>query len=296
MKKLRRTMLFCPAVNPKLYIDAPLYGADCIIFDLEDSVKYTQKVEARDLLCEALKSFTFDGVEIFARINPLYTEFGEDDVRFLVPAGLRNMRLPMCEKVEDVVKLDKLLTEVEKLNGIEEGSCKIQCSIETPLGVENVFDISVASKRIVSISFGAEDYTRLLGVDRTKNALELFYARSRVCNAASIARIDAMDTVWADFNDTEGFEGEVKVAKQLGFSGKSCIHPSQIEIVHKIFTPDMVEVEKSMRILKAVKEANIEQGGVIQVDGKMVDVPVIEKAKKIIELAIGAGLVGEDYE
>ncbi len=296
MKKLRRTMLFCPATNPKLYLDAPLYEPDCIIFDLEDAVKYSQKLEARDLLAEALSSLNFKDVEIFARINPLYTEFGEDDVRVLVKAGLRQMRLPMCETKENVLELDKLLSEVEKSCGLEEGICKIQCSIETPLAVENVFEIASASKRIISISFGAEDYTRLLGVDRTKDAKELFYARSRVANAASIARIDAMDTVWADFNDLEGFENEVKDAKQLGFSGKSCIHPSQIEIVHNVFTPDMVEVEKSLRIMKVVKEANIEQGGVIQVDGKMIDIPVIEKAKRIIELAVGAGMVGDDYE
>ncbi len=296
MKKLRRTMLFCPATNPKLYLDAPLYEPDCIIFDLEDAVKYSQKLEARDLLAEALMSLDFNGVEIFARINPLYTEFGEDDVRVLVKAGLRNMRLPMCETKENVLELDYVLREVEKEFEIEEGSCKIQCSIETPLGVENVFDIATSCKRVVSISFGAEDYTRLLGVDRTKNAKELFYARSRVANAASIARIDAMDTVWADFNDLDGFESEVCDAKQLGFSGKSCIHPSQIEVVHKVFTPDMMEVEKSLRIMEVVKKANIEQGGVIQIDGKMIDIPVIEKAKRIIELAIGAGLVGDDND
>ncbi len=296
MKKLRRSMLFCPATNPKLYLDAPLYKPDCIIFDLEDSVNYSQKLEARDLLAEALKSLSFGSCEVFARINPLYSEFGYDDVRVLVKAGLRNMRLPMCESADDVLELDKLLTEVEKSFGLETGVCKIQCSIETPLAVENVFDIAKSSKRVISVSFGAEDYTRLLGVDRTKNAKELFYARSRVCNAASIARIDAMDTVWADFADVEGFENEVKEAKQLGFSGKSCIHPSQIETVHNVFTPDITEVEKSLRILKAVKSANIEKGGVIQVDGKMVDVPVIEKAKRIVELAKGANLVGENYE
>ncbi len=292
-KNLRRTMLFCPAINPKLYIDGPMYNCDCIIFDLEDSIRYDQKVEARDLLCEAHKALNFDGVEIFVRINPLYTEFGKDDVRALVEAGINRFRLPMCETVENVLELDQLLTELEKEFNVEAGSCLIQCSIETPLGVENAFSLATSSPRVTSISFGAEDYTRLLGVNRTKTAEELFYARSRVCNAASIASIDAIDTVWADFNDLEGFEKEVKLAKQLGFAGKSCIHPLQISVVHDIFTPSMEEVESSLVILREVKKAGIEQGGVIQVDGKMIDIPVIEKARRIVDLAIGANLIEE---
>ncbi len=290
---LRRTMLFCPAINPKLYIDGPMYDSDCIIFDLEDSIRYDQKSEARDLLCEAYKALDFSGVEVFVRINPLYTEFGRDDVIALVEAGVTRFRLPMCEKVENVIELENLLSECEKKFGIESGSCLIQCSIETPLGVENALSLATASKRVTSISFGAEDYTRLLGVDRTKTAEELFYARSRVCNAASIAGVDAIDTVWADFNDIEGFENEVRLAKQLGFAGKSCIHPSQVSVVHGIFTPSMDEVEKSLVILREVKKAGIEKGGVIQVDGKMIDIPVIEKARRIVDLAIGANLIEE---
>ncbi len=188
-KNLRRTMLFCPAINPKLYIDSPMYNSDCIIFDLEDSIRYDQKEEARDLLCEAYEALEFDNIEIFVRINPLYTEFGNDDVRALVKSGITRFRLPMCEKIENVLELDNLLTECEKEFGKEVGSCLIQCSIETPLGVENVLQIVQSSPRVTSVSFGAEDYTRLLGVDRTKSAEELFYARSKVCNAASIASI-----------------------------------------------------------------------------------------------------------
>lgn len=292
-KNLRRTMLFCPAVNPKLYIDGPMYNPDCIIFDLEDSIRYDQKVEARDLLCAAYKELDFHGVEIFVRINPLYTEFGVDDVKALVEAGIRRFRLPMCEKVENVTELDELLTSLETKFGIEAGSCLIQCSIETPLGVENAFALASASSRVTSISFGAEDYTRLLGVDRTKSAEELFYARSRVCNAASVAGVDAIDTVWADFNDLEGFKNETKMARQLGFAGKSCIHPLQINEVHKIYTPTMDEVEKSLVILREVEKAGIDKGGVIQVDGKMVDIPVIEKARRIVDLALGAKLIEE---
>lgn len=291
IKKLRRTMLFCPAQNPSLYIDSPVYAPDCIIFDLEDAVRYDEKDAARDLLAEALRTLSFGKCEVFARINPLYTEFGKDDVRTLVPAGLRNMRLPMCERPEQVVELDALLTEVEQAYGIPAGSCKIQCSLETPLGVWNAMEIAKASSRVISISFGAEDYTRLLGVDRTKDASELQFARQRIANVASICGIDAIDTVWADFKDIEGFKKEVSYARQIGFAGKSCIHPSQVAQVHGIFTPKMEEVEQALIIIKAAADAGIEKGGVVQVNGKMVDIPVIEKARRIVGLAKAAGLV-----
>lgn len=288
MSKLRRTMLFCPASEPKMFYNTPVYHPDCIIFDLEDAVAYAEKDSARDLLCEAVKTLDFKDIEIFVRINPLYTAFGETDVREVVKAGVRNIRLPMCETAEDVKKLEALLAEVEKENNIDVGAVKIQCAIETPKGVLNALAIATASPRVVAISFGAEDYTRTLGVDRTKTAKELTYARSYIVLAASVANVDAIDTVWADVSDIEGFRAEVQEAKILGFSGKSCVHPAQVKEVHKIFTPSQEEVEKSLRIIRAAKEAEEKGIGVIAVDGKMVDVPVIQKAERIISLAKAA--------
>ncbi|MEW9124505.1 MAG: aldolase/citrate lyase family protein [Thermotaleaceae bacterium] len=288
MKKLRRTMLFCPASEPKMFYNTPVYNPDCIIFDLEDAVAYSEKDSARDLLCEAIKALDFKDIEIFVRINPLYTEFGETDVREVVKAGVRNIRLPMCETPEDVLKLEKLLDEVEKENLLEPGNVKIQCAIETPKGVLNALAIATASPRVVAISFGAEDYTRTLGVDRTKTAKELTHARSYIVLAASVANVDAIDTVWADVSDMEGFKQEAGEAKILGFSGKSCIHPAQVKEVHKIFTPAPDEIEKSLKIIRAAKEAEEQGIGVITVDGKMVDIPVIQKAERIVELGKAA--------
>ncbi len=290
-QKARRTMMFAPANNPKMLMMAHLYGADCVIFDLEDAVKYDDKDAARDLLAEALKTINYGETEIFARINPLSTEFGKDDVKILVPAGLRKMRLAMCEKPEHVIELDELLTKVEEENGIEIGSCKIQCSLETPLAVMNAVSIATASKRVVSISFGAEDFTRTLGATRTKEGKEIFTARSMVVMAAAIAGVDAIDTVWSDLDDEIGFKEEVKTSLNMGFAGKSCIHPSQVKIVHEIFTPTKEELEKSLTIVEAAKNADINKGGVITVNGKMVDIPVIAKAEKIVRLAKSAGMI-----
>lgn len=290
-KRARRTMMFAPANNPKMLVTAHLYGPDCVLFDLEDAVKYEDKDAARDLLAEALKTVDYGETEIFARINPLSTEFGKDDVKILVPAGLRKMRLAMCESPEQVKELDRLLTEVEKEHGIENGAYKIQCSLETPLAVMNAVSIATASPRVISISFGAEDFTRTMGAERTKEGKELFVARTMVVMAAAVAGVDAIDTVWSDLDDEAGFKEEVKSSMNLGFAGKSCIHPSQVKIVHKIFTPDEKELEKSLEIVRAAEAANINKGGVITVNGKMVDIPVIAKAEKVVRLAKSAGMI-----
>lgn len=284
VNKLRRTMLFCPANEPKLYQSAPAYNPDCIIFDLEDAISYTEKDAARDLLCEALKVIDFGNVEVFARINPLYTEFGKIDVTQTVAAGLRNIRLPMCESKKNVEELDVLLTEVEKVNGIEEGSVKIQCAIETPKGVFNAAEIASASKRVISISFGAEDYTNSLGTERVKGHEQLAYARGYVALVASLYGVDAIDTVWTDLDDHEGFEKETRMAKSLGFKGKSCIHPAQIKVVKEIYTPSEEEAEKARGIIEAAAEAEKNHKGVILFNGKMIDAPVINKARRILEL------------
>jgi citrate lyase subunit beta/citryl-CoA lyase len=282
----RRTMLFCPASNPKMLYTAHLYEPDCILFDLEDAVSYSDKIAARDLLVEALKVVDYRNVEIFARINPLYTEFGEQDVRELVEAGLKRLRLPMCESKENIEELDKLLTDAEKKLGIKEGAVKIQGAIETPKGAFNAHEIAKASPRMISISFGAEDFTRELGVSRTAEGKELLYGRTQVVMAAKLAGIDPIDTVWTNLEDHEGFLKEALDAKILGFTGKSCIHPKQISQIHQIFSPTQKEIESAIKIIKACQEQGLlKEGGVILVDGKMVDGPVIRKAEHILKMA-----------
>ena len=284
MEKLIRSMLFCPGNNPKLYYTAPVYNPDCIIFDLEDSVELSEKDAARDLLVEAIKSLDFGSVEIFVRVNSVTTPFFEDDIKAIIPAGIRNIRLPMCQTKADVIKLDKLIHSIEVEHNIEIGSTKIQVGIETPKGVLNSSELAGASKRVMGLSFGAEDYTASLGIDRTKKGKELFFARSMIVNVAGMYGITATDTVWADINDSVGFIEEIKEIKALGFNSKSCIHPSQIDILHDVLKPTEEQIKKAKVILAAVEKANVETGGVIAVDGKMIDIPVITKAKKIMSL------------
>lgn len=277
-----RTMLFCPANKPKVYLNAPVFHPDCILFDLEDAVAMSEKDAGRDLLCKAMESLDFGDCMVFARVNGTSTPFFEDDVRAIVPSGIRYMRLSMCDSPDDVITLDQLLSEVEKVNGIEEGTVKIQCSIETAKGVLNARESVHASDRVISLSFGAEDYTNSMGTVRTIDGNELSYARTYLPVVAAEAGITAVDTVWSNYKDEEGFAREVQWAKTLGFTGKSCIHPSQINIANKLLSPTEEEIEYAQRIIDAEKEATAAGIGVFTVDNKMVDYPIISKARKIL--------------
>ena len=277
-------MLFCPASQPKMFLNAPVFQPDAILFDLEDAVAYAEKDSARDLLCEAMGQMDFGACRVFVRINSLHTPFGEEDVRAVVPAGIRYLRLAMCETAADVRELDGLLAAVEAEHQLPVGSVKVQCSIETARGVLNAREIVAASPRVISLSFGAEDYTRSMGTSRSKSAQE--FARTYLPVVAAEAGISAIDTVWSALDDQEGFEAEVRNARALGFSGKSCIHPSQVPVVHRLYTPDEEEVAHARRVMEAMRAAEQAGAGVFTVDGKMVDAPVIAKARRVL-LQIG---------
>ena len=291
MEKLRRTMMFVPASNPNMIVNAQVFKPDCIIFDLEDAMSIREKDSGRDLIAEALKDIEYPECEIFVRTNPLYTPFGEEDIRVLVAAGLRNLRPPMIETAEDIKEVDELLTDIEKELGLEIGTVKILGAIETAKGVINAYEIATASPRMIGISFGAEDFTRTIGAERSKTGEELFVARSKIVLAAAAAGIDAIDTVFSDIDDDEGLRREAEMAKQLGFAGKSIIHPRQISIVHDVFTPSETDVKDALKVIQAIEEAEEKGLGVISLDGKMVDAPVVARAERIIRLAKGAGII-----
>lgn len=275
-------MLFSPSSKPKNFINAPVYHADCIIFDLEDSISIKEKDSARDLLCEAISSLDYSNCQICVRINSLHTPFGEDDVRAIVPAGIRFIRLAMCESSDDIIELDHLLTQIERHSNIPIGSVKIQASIETAKGVLNAREIVHASQRVISLSFGAEDYTRSMGTNRSADGLELSFARQYLPVVAAEAGITAIDTVWSDLENQEGFIKDVTRAKAFGFSGKSCIHPSQIPYVNSTFFPSCDEISYAKKVISAMREAEEKGIGVFTVDGKMVDEPVVAKAYHIL--------------
>lgn len=285
MSRLRRTMLYVPGNHPGMIRDAHIYGSDSIMFDLEDAVSLREKDAARMLVYYSLKTIDYRPAEILVRVNGLNTPYGRDDFEAIVRAKPDAIRLPKTETPEDIKEADALITRIEKEVGMEYGTVKLMAAIESALGVINAYGIATASKRLIGIAIGAEDFVTDLKTNRSPEGVELLTARSQILFAARAAGIDALDTVFSDVSDEEGFIREVKLIKQLGFDGKSIVNPRQIDIVHKIFTPNDDEINKSIRIIEAIKEAEEKGSGVISLDGKMIDKPIVERAERILELS-----------
>ncbi|EGO8529141.1 citrate (pro-3S)-lyase subunit beta [Enterococcus faecalis] len=293
MERLRRTMMFVPGANAAMLRDAPLYGADSIMFDLEDAVSLKEKDSARVLVHSALKTFDYGNIEIVVRINALDAG-GAEDIEAMVLAGVDVIRLPKTETAQDIIDVEAVITEVEQQNDIPVGTTKMMAAIESAEGVLNAPAIAKSSTRLIGIALGAEDYVTNMKTRRHSDGQELFFARSMILHAARAAGIAAIDTVYSDVDNTEGFEAEVRLIKQLGFDGKSVINPRQIPLVNTIYAPTEKEIQNAKEVIWGIREAEAKGSGVISVNGKMVDKPIVERAERVIALALAAKLITEE--
>ncbi|HFK5851316.1 TPA: citrate (pro-3S)-lyase subunit beta [Streptococcus pyogenes] len=293
MERLRRTMMFVPGANAAMLRDAPLFGADSIMFDLEDSVSLKEKDTSRALVHFALKTFDYSSFETVVRVNGL-DSCGVLDIEAVVLAGVNVIRLPKTETAQDIVDVEAVIERVERENGIEVGRTRMMAAIESAEGVLNAREIAKASKRLIGIALGAEDYVTNMKTRRYPDGQELFFARSMILHAARAAGIAAIDTVYSDVNNTEGFQNEVRMIKQLGFDGKSVINPRQIPLVNEIYTPTKKEIDHAKQVIWAIREAESKGSGVISLNGKMVDKPIVERAERVIALATAAGVLSEE--
>ncbi len=285
--------MFVPGNNPGMMQDAFIYGPDSIMLDLEDSVTMAEKDSARLLVYNALKTIDYGNTEMVVRINPLNTPYGKKDIEAVVKAGVDVIRMPKTETAEEVVEVEREIEKVEKEIGCL-GRTQIMAAIESALGIVNAYAIATASKRMMGIALGAEDYSANLKTQRTPGGAELLLARETIVVAARAAGIAALDTVYSNLNDMDTFRKEVELIKTLGFDGKSIINPRQIEIVNEVFTPSEKAIEKSKVILAAIKEAEQRGSGVIAVNGKMIDRPVVLRAQRTIDLAIASGVLSKE--
>ncbi len=285
MNKLRRSILYVPGNNPGMIRDAHIYGSDAIMLDLEDSVALSEKDAARFLVYNALKTLTFGGKEVIVRINGLDTDYGLKDLEAIVRVQPDIIRLPKTESAQDIIACEKEIERIEVSSGLPVGKIKMMAAIESAEGVLNAREIAHASKRLVGIALGAEDFTADLKTSRSADGIELLTARSMIVMAARSARIDAFDTVYSDINNIDGFINEVKLIKQLGFDGKSVINPNQIKPLHAVYTPTKTEIEKSLAIVEAMEEAKKKGSGVISLNGKMIDKPILDRALHLLDLA-----------
>ena len=281
--RLRRSMMFIPGNNPGMIRDANIYGADSIMFDLEDSVAYTEKDAARLLVYNALKTLDFGSKETVVRINDLSSGLGVADLEAVVRAGVQVVRLPKTDSAQDVIDCEREIERIEKEAGIPVGTTGMMAAIESANGVLNAAAIAKASDRLIGIALGAEDYVTDLKTTRS-DGIELLFARSMILNAARAAGIAALDTVYSDVNNEEGFVAEAPIIKKLGFDGKSIINPRQIELLHKVFMPSEKDLNKARAIMDAIAEANARGSGVASLKGKMIDKPVVIRAQRLLDL------------
>lgn len=293
MERLRRTMMFVPGSNAGMMRDATLYGADSIMFDLEDSVSLNEKDSARTLVHFALKTFDYSSVETVVRINGLDT-VGKLDIESMVLAGINVIRLPKTEDAQDILDVEAEIKKIEEKNNIEVGTTRMMAAIESPGGVLNARAFAHSSDRLVGIALGAEDYVTSMKTTRSPEGVELLFARSSILHAAREAEIAAIDTVYSDVDNEEGLRAEVEHIKQLGFDGKSVINPRQIPIVNSIYAPTAEEIQNAKEVIWAIEEAEAKGSGVIALDGQMIDKPIVERAERVIAIAKAANLLSKE--
>jgi len=293
--KLRRSMLFVPGSNTAMVCNAYVYKPDTVMFDLEDSVALAEKDSARLMVYHALKHFVYKDIETAVRVNPLDSPYGHLDLEAVVTAGVDIVRLPKTDSVEDVLAMQEAIEKIEKKIGRTKKTLLL-AAIESAQGVVNAVDIARCTPRLMGIALGAEDYVRDLRTQRTKAGHELSAARSQILIAARAAKIQAFDSVFSDVRDKEGFIEEVKKIKNLGFDGKSLVNPNQIYLLHHIYAPSQEEIEWALEVVEAAEYAKRNGLGVISIDGRMVDAPVVARAEFTLKLARISGFMGEDDE
>lgn len=290
-----RSMLFVPGSNASMMTNAYVFGADALMFDLEDAVALREKDSARLMVFHALQSPVYRDLDTVVRINPLDTPYGLDDLRAVVRAGVRTVRLPKTDSADDIRELEVEVERIERECGREVGSTRLMAAIESASGVVNAVEIAQASPRMVSIALAGFDYVIDMQTTRSPGGQELYYARCAVLHAARVAGIAAYDVVWSDVNDEEGFLAEVELIKRLGFNGKSLINPRQIHLLHNAYAPTEAELAKAQMVVAAADKAAREGLGVVSLGGKMIDAPIIVAARRTIAFAESSGTRREEH-
>nr|WP_314266924.1 aldolase/citrate lyase family protein [uncultured Moellerella sp.] len=289
-KRTRRSMLFVPGSNAAMLSNSFIYPADALMFDLEDSVTLREKDTARRMVHHALRHPLYQDIETIVRVNALDSAYGIPDLEAVVRGGADIVRLPKTDNAQDVIDIESEILRIEQSCGREPGSTGLLAAIESPMGITQAVNIAHSSSRLIGIALGAEDYVRNLRTERSPEGTELLYARCAILQAARSAGIQAFDTVYSDANNEEGFLHEAAHIKQLGFDGKSLINPRQIELIHNLYAPTQKEADYAQRVVDAAEASEREGKGVVSLNGKMVDSPVIERARLVLSRAALSGI------
>jgi citrate lyase subunit beta/citryl-CoA lyase len=278
-----RTLLFVPGNSDRMVARAPHAGADAIVIDLEDAVPLAEKRAARKLLRAQIPAIAAHGRPLFVRVNNVATGLTRDDVMAAVRPGVTGVVHPKTESAQDLRDLDVLLREAEMKNGVRPGDIATIPLIESARGVLRCEEIARASDRVVALSVGGEDYSAELAVPR--GAVALSHLRYVVATVAAALGVFAIDTPWPSIKDAAGLAAEAQLAGAIGFKGKYVIHPGQVDAVNAAFTPDDAAVAYARRVIEAAAAAAKARRGAVSLEGRMIDPPVVARARAIIALA-----------
>ncbi len=282
---MRRSMLFLPGNNPAMLANGDSFGSDSIILDLEDAVSPGEKDAARILVRNTLKYFHYRGPEIIIRINSLDTSYWKADLEAVLPYRPDVIMPTKVSGAAYIRELSDYVSTLEKDSGAKEGSTRIMPLLETTLGIENAFEIAKSSPRMTALYLGAEDLTADMRCRRTKKGDEIFYSRSRLVSAARAAGLDVYDTPFTDIDDPSGLRADTELAKGLGFTGKAAINPRQIPCINEVFSPSEADILYAQEVFEAIRLAKEQGKGAISLRGKMIDAPIVERARQVLETA-----------
>lgn len=281
---MMRSLLYVPGISERMILKARDSAADGLILDLEDAVTADRKLEARATVVRLLGEIDFGDKEIFVRINALATEWGLEDARAVVAVGAPGLVIPKCESVEDVTTVAPVM-QSRYHQPIGGQTRKLLCLIETPRGVFASREIAESNELVAGLMFGAADLSRDLGAVLSEDETEVLFARSHVLLAARAAGVAAYDSPHFAIEDMEGLRRRCVAARNLGYDGKTAIHPSHIEIVNEVFAPTAEQIAEAERVIEAMEAAQAEGRGVIRLDGKMIDHVHLAAARKVLEKA-----------
>ena len=280
-----RSLLFMPADSPRKIAKGAALPADAIIADLEDAVAPSRKQEARSLLVESFQTLPEGGPLRCIRINPVHSPFWPADLLESFAAAPRVYVIPKVESAADLQLVSERLAPLESAAGLPIGTVRLLAIVESAAGVMNLREIAAADRRIVALAFGAEDFAGDIGAQRTREGWEVFYARSAVVTAAAAFGLQAVDTVYTDLADDSGLAEECEAVRKMGFRGKLAVHPRQVEVINRAFTPDLSEVAAARRLIAVFKAHQRAGRGVCVLDGKMVDMPMFRAAQDLLARA-----------
>lgn len=280
----RRALLYVPGSDQHKIDKLPSLEVDSVCLDLEDGVALSRKAEARSTVADALSKMSGNS-ERLARINAVGSGLEEDDLAAVVPARPDGIVIPKTANADQVRWVSARIADLEREAGTAVGEIGLIAMIESARGIVNLAEIAGADSRLEALIFGAEDYAADLGAIRTVDGYEVLYARSAVSTHAAAFGLQAIDLLYLDFHDLEGQRREARRGAELGYSGMQIIHPDQIAPVQKAFTPDAAAVESARRIVQAYREHQAEGRGAFALDGKMVDLPIVKAAERVLARA-----------